>query len=204
MSGLAADAASLDPDSLESFLDRFSAFEAELRTHSEVEDGIMFPAIRTRGGVIDRSLTDDHHREQELVYDVACTLLEAKSLGVDARRKAVAQLLVKLRDDLLSHLAAEEDHVLSQVPKLIDDAEQADLLRMIIKSVPADPRLQPWVAAALTPEHREARLRNMAASLQHDVLVTVMNQIHAGVAASVWSDLEARTPELASLVDGRA
>ena len=68
--------------------------------------------------------------------------------------------------------------------------------------MPPDPVMQPWVAAALTPEHLEARLRNMATSLGHDALVGVLTQIHDGVDAATWAEVESRTPDLAALVPG--
>ena len=104
-------------------------------------------------------------------------------------------------DSLKHHLAAEETEVLSQVDDLFTASEQADLLAAVVRSLPAEPRLQPWVAAALSPDHLEARLRNMAASLPPAALTTVLTQIHDGVDAGTWALVRARTPELASVVD---
>lgn len=66
--------------------------------------------------------------------------------------------------------------------------------------MPPDPGLQPWVAGALTPDHLEVRLRNMASALGHDALVGVMTQIHDGVDAATWAEVRSRTPDLAALV----
>ena len=102
----------------------------------------------------------------------------------------------------VAHLHAEENEVLGEVDELFSTDQQSQLLRTIISSMPPDPGMQPWVAAALTPEHLEARLRNMAASLGHDALVGLLTQIHDGVDAATWAEVESRTPELAALVDG--
>jgi hypothetical protein len=98
------------------------------------------------------------------------------------------------------HLAVEESEVLSQVQGLFDDDDQTAMLHTIFSSLPPDPKLQPWVAQALTPAHLEARLRNLASSLGHDQLVAVLTQIHDGVDAATWREVEARTPDLAALV----
>jgi hemerythrin-like domain-containing protein len=200
-----ADAAhALDPSdaaALAALADRFACFESELRNHSVVEDGIMFPAIRQRGGTVAGVFTDEHHHEQVLVYDVRCALLELDALSDVAARSSLVDALDELRASLHAHLAAEEEDVLPQVQTLFGDADQVTLLRCIIESTPADPRLQPWVAGALTPEHREARLRNMATSLPHDAFVVVLHQIRDGVDPDIWTDIERRLPDLAQLAD---
>jgi iron-sulfur cluster repair protein YtfE (RIC family) len=174
-------AAILDAARLEPSADRYAWFAGELRTHSEVEDGIMFPAIGAAGGQIDHGLTDEHHGEQTLVYDTGCALVDARVRPTPERFARVADLVAQLRDRLLPHLRFEEEVVLPQVPVHIDDRAQGELLQAIIGSIPPDPRLRPWVAAALTSDHRTARLRNMAANLAPEVLRTVLRQIRDGV-----------------------
>jgi hypothetical protein len=56
------------------------------------------------------------------------------------------------------------------------------------------------VASALTPEHLEIRLRNIASSTPEAAMAALMTQIHDGVDTSTWSAIETRTPELAALV----
>jgi hypothetical protein len=199
---LATTAETLDEAAIGPFGRRFSWFVGELRTHSEVEDGIMFPAISAAGGRIEAGLHDEHLGEQALVYDSSCAILDATVRPTQDAFGRVADLVARLLDRLVPHLELEEEVVLPQVPVHFDDAAQAQLLRTIIGSLPPDPRLQPWVAGALTPEHREARLRNMAQSLAPDVLATVLRQIRDGVDSAVWADIRARTPELARFVDG--
>lgn len=161
----------------------------------------MFPAIADAGGAIDADLNDEHRREQTLVYDAECALLDAKLRPTAANFSRVAAVLSELRDRLIPHLQLEEQSVLPQVPVHFDHDAQAALLRTIIDSIPHDSRVQPWIAAALTPEHREARLRNMAASLAPQALRAVMQQIRDGVDDSVWADITTRTPDLAALAD---
>jgi hypothetical protein len=187
---------------VDGFAKRFGAFDAELRNHSEVEDGIMFPAIVAAGGSVPQHLLDEHRDEQLRVYELGSAIMAVKGRGDDASLAALAPLASSLRDGLLAHLQAEEDEVLGEVDQLFDTDQQSQLLRTIIASMPPDPGMQPWVAAALTPEHLEARLRNMATSLGHDALVGVLTQIHDGVDAKTWSVVESRTPDLAALVPG--
>jgi hypothetical protein len=190
----------LAPVGLDAFARRFGAFDAELRHHSEVEDGIMFPAIVAAGGAVPDHLGHEHRDEQLAVYELGAAIMGAKGREDDASVAALAPLAATLRDSLLRHLQAEEDEVLGEVDELFDTDEQSQLLRTIISSMPPDPVMQPWVAAALTPEHLEARLRNMESSLGPDALVGVLTQIHDGVDAATWDVVKSRTPELAALV----
>ena len=184
------------------FSKRFEAFDAELRHHSEVEDGIMFPAIVAAGGSVPEHLLDEHRDEQLRVYELGAAIMAAKGRGDGQTLAALEPLAATLRDGLLAHLRAEEDEVLGEVDQLFSTEQQSALLRTIISSMPPDPVMQPWVAAALTPEHLEARLRNMATSLGHDALVGVLTQIHDGVDADTWAEVKSRTPDLAALVPG--
>lgn len=200
--GLAAAARSLDATSLEAFAERFAAFDSELRTHSETEDGIVFPAIVEAGGHVPSDFREDHHHEQLLAYDAGWALLDAKVRPTPERLGALAELVARLGEELVAHLEAEDRLVLPQVQDLFGDDEQGALLRTIIGVLPPDPGLQPWIASALTPEHRETRLRNMAASLPREAFVGLLGQIRDGVDTDVWDDISSRTPEIAALVDG--
>jgi hypothetical protein len=198
--GIAEDADGLTLDHLDAFARRFWAFEDELRAHSEVEDGIMFPAIRDRGGSIDSDLESEHRAEQLATYALGSTLLHANADRTQAALESLAGPAAQLRDSLLAHLAAEEATALTQVDGLFADDEQAALFHTIITSLPPDPRLQPWVASALSPTHLEARLRNIASSTPEPAMAALMTQIHDGVDASTWAEVQTRTPDLAALV----
>jgi hypothetical protein len=199
VTAIAAAAERLAADDLPSIDSRFRMLQRELRTHSEVEDAMLFPEIERRGGTVAASFADEHHHEQQLVYDLECAVLAARLSATPAQLQAVALSAVDLRDRLVAHLRAEEDEVLTQVSDLFDDAEQASWLQQIFALVPADPDVQPWLTAALSPEHREARLRNMQQSLPRPALVEALRQIRAGVDASVWADICDRLPEMAAL-----
>ena len=198
--GLADQASGIAASDVAGFSKRFEAFDAELRHHSEVEDGIMFPAILAAGGTVPHHLLDEHRDEQLRVYELGTAIMAAKGRGDEESLTALAPLAANLRDGLIAHLRSEEDEVLGEVDELFGTDEQSQLLRTIIASMPPDPIMQPWVAAALTPEHLEARLRNMATSLGHDALVGVLTQIHDGVDAATWAEVETRVPDLAALV----
>lgn len=198
--GIAADAAELTVEGLDAFAARFWAFDEELKHHSEVEDGIMFPAIVAAGGSIDADLFQEHRDEHLAVYAFGTALLHANATRTDEALRALAAPAVELRDSLHAHLVHEE-RGLGQVDDLFSTEEQAALFRTIIGSLPADPQLQPWVAAALTPEHLEARLRNIASSMSTPALTGLLAQIRDGVPTATWAEVEARLPELAALVD---
>jgi hypothetical protein len=198
--GIAADADELTLDRLDAFASRFWSFDRELRAHSEVEDGIMFPAITERGGHIDPALGKDHRNEQLAVYALGAGLLQAKAARTPEALGALHQPAAALRDSLEAHLAAEEASALTQVDGLFAADEQAAMFHTIIGALPPDPNLQPWVAEALTPEHLEIRLRNIAASTPEAMMTTLMTQIRDGVDDATWSQIETRTPELAAFV----
>ena len=204
VTGIAADAAGLTLDGLDAFATRFWAFDQELKAHSEVEDGIMFPAIAAAGGAIDAGLTEEHRDEHLAVYAFGTALLHAKATRTPDAVSALSAPAAAMRDSLKAHLEHEESTALGQVDGLFSSEEQAALFRTIIGSLPADPGLQPWVAAALSPEHLEARLRNIASSMPTEALAALMTQIHQGVDAGTWSEIETRTPDLAALVAGHA
>lgn len=199
--GIAADAAGLTLDGLDALATRFWAFDEELKHHSEVEDGIMFPAIVAAGGTIDAPLFDEHRDAHLAVYAFGTALLHANATRTTEALDALGPLAAEFRDSFKAHLAHEESTALGQVDDLFSSDEQAELFRTIIGSLPPDPQLQPWVAAALTPEHLEARLRNIASSMSTPALTALMTQIRDGVAPSTWQTVESRTPELAALVD---
>jgi hypothetical protein len=201
VAGLAADAAALTISGLDAFAARFWAFDRELKAHSEVEDGIMFPAIAARGGAIDDELLEEHRAEQLAVYAAGATLLHANATRTPDALAALAGSTAAMRDSLKTHLEREEASALTQVDGLFSDDEQSALFRSIIGALPPDPQLQPWVASALSPDHLELRLRNIASSMPAPALASLMAQIHDGVDATTWSVVQARTPDLAALVD---
>jgi hypothetical protein len=191
-----------DPVAFGAYDDRLGRFRTELRHHSEVEDVVMFPALVAAGGRVPDRYLHDHRDEQLDVYALGVAVLGARAAGTTEAFAAVAPAAARLRDSLVAHLDAEDAEILTQVPEHFDDAAQAALLQRIIAATPADPHLQPWIAAALCPDHLEARLRNLAATLHPDALVGVLTQIHAGVDAATWDVVATRTPELAALVTG--
>jgi len=199
--GIAADASELTLDGLDALAIRFWAFDDELKHHSEVEDGIMFPAIVAAGGTIDTPLFEEHRDAHLAVYAFGTAVLHAKATRTSEALAALGPLATELRDSFKAHLEHEEATALGQVDDLFSNDEQAGLFRTIIGSLPPDPQLQPWVAAALTPEHLEARLRNIASSMSTPALTALLTQIRDGVDPATWRVVEETTPELAELVD---
>jgi hypothetical protein len=164
----------------------------------------MFPAITERGGTIEADLGQEHRDEQLAVYALGAALLQANASRTDDALAPLAALAAQMRDSLKAHLEREEATALTQVDGLFSADEQAGLFRTIISSLPADPQLQPWVTSALSPDHLELRLRNIASSMPTPALAALMGQIHDGVDADTWSIVRSRTPDLAALVDSPA
>jgi hemerythrin-like domain-containing protein len=200
---LDAMAQTLDDDpSLAAFAQRFRFLADELRTHSLVEDGILFAALQDRGLTVDDGLVADHRHEQESMLRIASHILSAQTLPDRANAvDEIRRTLAALRPHLHRHLDEEERVVLPLAQETFSTDEQATLLRAIITLLPADPHLQAWVAESLTPEHRDARLRNLAHTLSPEAAQSIMREIRDGVSASTWVDITTRTPEVAALAE---
>jgi len=200
LAGLVTQADSLVVANVEAFTERFAFFAQELRVHSEVEDGILFPALADRGHRVEGGFTEDHHDEQRRIYDLGSSLYGIASLAdrfeVTDAVEAVQHGVRDLGTGLERHFDWEERDVLPVVASAFDGEEQSWLLGRIIAVLPADPRVQPWVTASLSPAHRDVRLRHLHDSLPHEAFVATMRQIREGVPPEVWADIEARQPDL--------
>jgi iron-sulfur cluster repair protein YtfE (RIC family) len=194
---LATQARATSPLQAEALARRYAFFEAELRLHSSVEDGLMFPAMREAGGHVDPVLSSDHQRDQLVLYDVRCALLEAEAFDRVRTLERVVETLDVLAEHLARHFSDEEETALVMAAKVFSDAEQGRLLKSIFRLLPPDPHLEPWILSSLTPEHRVARLRNLISSLPPPRLEQVLEETRAGVSPDIWRDLEHEIPELA-------
>jgi hemerythrin-like domain-containing protein len=186
----------LDLDGVDAFGERFEYFRDELRRHSEIEDGLVFASIATKGGNIDPSFELEHHAEQQLMYEIGYELLGATALRSSAQFGLVAEQLAQIRDSLVAHFQEEEDEILPQVPELFEMGEQVNLLHAILGTLPPDPNAQGWIVARLTPEHREARVRHMSQALPPEQFAIILEEIKSGVSPEIWADVAARVPDL--------
>jgi len=193
-----------DPEAVHAFDERFEFLRAVLTAHSAAEDGIIFAAMRLRGLDSTDELTRDHMRELGNIYDVHRHLVEARFLG-DLEDAAVPlrharDATHRLEDDLLAHLAVEEEGVVPEVLANFSADEQASLLSKVVAENPPDlvPKILPWMIGAVSPEHRVAAVRDWQATLPPEVVTMLVGFLRAGLAPDAWSDLEARIPELAN------
>jgi hemerythrin superfamily protein len=193
-----------DPDAVQAFDERFDFLRAVLTAHSAAEDGIIFAAMRLRGLESTDELTKDHMRELGNIYDVHRHLVEARFLG-DLEDAAgplgrARDATHRLEDDLLAHLAVEEESVIPEVLANFSADDQASLLGKVVAENPPDlvPKILPWMIGAISPEHRVAAVRDWQATLPPEVVTMLVGFLRAGLAPDVWSDLEARVPELAN------
>jgi hypothetical protein len=193
-----------DPEAVHAFDERFEFLRAVLTAHSAAEDGIIFAAMRLRGLDSTEELTKDHMRELGNIYDVHRHLVEARFLG-DLEDAAgplgrARDATHRLEEDLLGHLAFEEEGIIPEVLANFSAADQASLLSKVVAENPPDlvPRILPWMIGAISPEHREAAVRDWQATLPPEVVTMLVGFLRMGLAPDVWSDLQSRVPELAN------
>jgi hemerythrin superfamily protein len=190
-----------DPESVHSFDERFEFLRAVLTAHSAAEDGIIFAALRLRGIEVPApQLLADHQRELANIYDVHRLLVEARFLGDEEPRTEplghVRDAARRLHDDLLDHLAYEEEHVIPMVLERVAPDEQVRLLGKVVAENPPDlvPRLVPWMAAAIAPDHRVALVEDWQRSLPPERSAQLVGYLRDGLPPEMWSDLTARVP----------
>jgi hypothetical protein len=188
-----------DPESAHAFDERFEFLRAVLTAHSAAEDGIIFAALRLRGIEVPASqLLEDHQRELANIYDVHRLLVEARFLGdeepsVEPLGK-VRDAARHLHDDLLEHLAYEEEHVIPMVLDRVSPDDQARLLGKVVAENPPDlvPRLVPWMAAAIAPDHRVALVEDWQRSLPPERSAQLIGYLREGLPADMWTALTER------------
>jgi hypothetical protein len=188
-----------DPESAHAFDERFEFLRAVLTAHSAAEDGIIFAALRLRGiDVPAEQLLEDHQRELGNIYDVHRLLVEARFLG-DEEPSAeplsrVRDAACRLHDDLVEHLAYEEEHVIPMVLERVAPDDQVRLLGKVVAENPPDlvPRLVPWMAAAIASDHRVALVEDWQRSLPPERSEQLIGYLRDGLPPDMWSELTAR------------
>jgi hypothetical protein len=188
-----------DPESVHAFDEKFEFLRAVLTAHSAAEDGIIFAALRLRGIDVPASqLLEDHQRELGNIYDVHRLLVEARFLGDEEPSgeplSRVRDAARRLHDDLVEHLAYEEEHVIPMVLERVAPDDQVRLLGKVVAENPPDlvPRLVPWMAAAIAPDHRVALVQDWQRSLPAERSEQLIGYLRDGLPPDMWSELTAR------------
>jgi hemerythrin-like domain-containing protein len=188
-----------DPESAHAFDERFEFLRAVLTAHSAAEDGIIFAALRLWGiDVPAEQLLEDHQRELGNIYDVHRLLVEARFLGDEEPSteplSRVRDAARRLHDDLVEHLAYEEEHVIPMVLDRVSPDDQVRLLGKVVAENPPDlvPRLVPWMAAAIASDHRVALVEDWQRSLPAERSEQLIGYLRDGLPPDMWSELTAR------------
>ena len=202
---MARDATVDDTAGLTALSDEVVFLADVLTVHSLSEDGVGFPILRHRGIDVPEWLTQDHHRELALLYDIRRACLELRFHEDD---QDVAPALTRVRDlleateaDLQDHIKAEDEEVIPQAAAKLSPEEQIRLVVTMVAHTPAwlGERLLPWMVASITRDHRVHLLRAWQQAMPPKVFEAKARTIRDGADATLWNDLVAEVPELAQL-----
>lgn len=176
-----------------------------LTVHSLSEDGVGFPILRRHGIDVPEWLTQDHHRELAVLYDIRRACLELRFHEDD---QDLAPALARVRDlleaterDLQVHIKIEDEQVIPQAAAKLSPKEQITLVVTMVAHTPAwlGERILPWMIASITSDHRVHLLRAWQQQMPPKVFEAKARTIRDGVDATLWNDLVAMVPELAQL-----
>ena len=176
-----------------------------LTVHSLSEDGVGFPIMRHHGIDVPASLTEDHHRELTLLYDIRRACLELRYHEDD---QDVAPALTRVRDlleatnaDLQAHIIVEDEQVIPQAAAKLSPEQQINLVVTMVAHTPAwlNERLLPWMVASITRDHRVHMMRAWQQAMPPKVFEMKARIIRDGANAKLWNDLVAEVPALAKI-----
>ena len=99
----------------------------------------------------------------------------------------------RLHDDLLEHLAYEEEHVIPMVLARVPPYDHPSA-RQGRRREPPDlvPRLVPWMVAAIALDHRVALVEDWQRSLPAERYAQMIGYLRAGLPPDMWTALTAR------------
>ena len=118
-----------DPSALERLREQaLDLWELELRGHFEVEESVLFPAVRRQ--IPDPGVVDQLVREHE---EIAAALADLK----EARADSLAQRLRSLREALVSHVRTEERVLFEAVQSSVSEGDLAAIGKGIEETLPA-------------------------------------------------------------------
>ncbi len=176
-----------------------------LTVHSLSEDGVGFPILRHHGIDVPEWLTQDHHRELVLLYDVrrACLELRFHEDGQDVAPALmrVRELLEATEADLKAHIDAEDNQVIPEAAAKLSPEAQIKLVVTMVAHTPAwlGERVLPWMIANITSDHRAHLLQAWQKAMPPEAFEAKARTIRAGADAKLWNELVADVPALARL-----
>lgn len=194
-----------DPDALATLSDEVVFLADVLTVHSLSEDGVGFPILRHRGIDVPAELSEDHHRELAAVYNIRQACLELRYHDADQdvapALDRVRKLLEAMEEDLLGHIALEDEAIIPQAMAKLSVRDQAELVVKMVAHTPAwlSPRLLPWMVANIAREHRVQLLKAWRASMPPTALAEKVHHIRDGLDPALWDDLVAEIPDLAKV-----
>jgi iron-sulfur cluster repair protein YtfE (RIC family) len=94
----------------------------ELDTHAQLEEEILYPAIRATGDTELGRMVDEAFHEHARVKDMVAELRQGRHAGEELDAK-----MSSLEDSVSHHVREEEDEMLPRVQSVIDERERARL-----------------------------------------------------------------------------
>ena len=205
LNGVAADVSADDAAGLETLSDDVVFLADVLTVHSLSEDGVGFPILRRHGVDIPLSLTEDHHRELTLLYDIrrACIEVRYHEEGQDVAPAftRVRDLLKAMEADLLAHNDVEDEQIIPRAAEALSPEDQIKLVVMMVAHTPAwlNARILPWMVATIALDHRRHLLTAWHEAMPPDVFAAKVRVIRDGADDALWSELVAEVPALGLL-----
>lgn len=202
---MAEDVALDDAVGLRKLSDEVVFFAEVLTVHSLSEDGVGFPIMRRRGIDVPASITDDHYRELQAVYDMRRSCLELQfhedGQDVSPALDRLKKQITALEEDLGAHIKYEDDVIVPQAMEKFTAEEQVMLVVKMVAHTPAwlSEKVLPWMLENISQEHRVHLLQVWTETMPDDVLKTRVQTIRNGVSADLWDDLVGRIPKLATI-----
>jgi iron-sulfur cluster repair protein YtfE (RIC family) len=137
-----------DPASLAALSDEVVFFAEVLTVHSLSEDGVGFPILRHRGVAVPQSLSEDHHRELAAVYNIRQACLELRyhddGQNVAPALARVRVLLKEMEEDLIAHIACEDETIIPQAAARLSSDDQIQFVIKIVAHTPS------WLSRSAT------------------------------------------------------
>jgi len=151
-----------NPRSIAALSERVVFLWRMVEDHSRAEDDIVLPAIEARAPGTSQSYAEEHCDERHLFFslnkkmtDIQCSADLGECMEL---MRSVRILLKSLRDDMMSHLQKEEDHLWPLIVKHFSKVEQGEIVAKVFGHMPGErlKELLPWMIRVLSTseQHR--------------------------------------------------
>ena len=199
LQALAADAAADDGVALTTAVTFFLDL---LLVHSSHEDAVVFPFMQRHGIDIPARIRDEHHAELALTYDIRTALIEIHALGVDRSSQAtfdrVRAGIDKLADEMLQHIAFEDEALIPQCEERLSIEDQQAVIKKLVGETPhwIRPRLMAWMFSNMSVDHAVHLLRAWASFLPADAFHAKTDALRDSIEPARWEAFVQAVPSL--------